>query len=105
VQAFNESQLWVTKRRNAGWLQFRLYRYNSNKEWKAAYSKVHKFVDEQVARALRETENDKPEPEDPTVRKRYILLDEIAKQIRDPVQLRYQVLGVSTLPVTRPRGQ
>jgi cytochrome P450 monooxygenase len=84
----------VTKRRNAGRLQFRLQCYNANKEWKAAYSKVHKFVDEQIARALRETENDKPGPEDPTVRKRYILLDEIAKQIRDPVQLRYQVLGV-----------
>ena len=28
------------------------------------------------------------------IRKRYVLLDELAKQIRDPIALRYQILGV-----------
>jgi cytochrome P450 len=38
--------------------------------------------------------NDKPASEDPPVRRRYVLLDEMAKEIRDPIQLRYNVLFV-----------
>lgn len=55
VQAFDQAQKGVTQRREAGWLQFRLHRYNKSKEWKDAYTKVHRYVDDQVARALRET--------------------------------------------------
>jgi cytochrome P450 monooxygenase len=94
LQAFTKAQSWVTKRREAGRLQFFIYRYFENKEWKGTYTKVHKFVDQQVARALQETANDKCHSNPPQVRKRYILLDEMAKQIRDPIQLRYHVLGV-----------
>ncbi|KAF7879434.1 hypothetical protein EAF04_000630 [Stromatinia cepivora] len=73
TQAFNEAQKWVTKRREAGWLQFRLYQYNENKEWKNAYTKVHKFVDQQVARALQQSTNAKREPDFPAIRRRYVL--------------------------------
>jgi cytochrome P450 monooxygenase len=91
---FTKAQSWVTKRREAGRLQFLIYRYYENKEWKATYTEAHKFVDQQAARALQETANDKPHSDSSPVRKRYILLDEMAKQIRDPIQLRYHVLGV-----------
>lgn len=81
IQAFYKAQTWAVKRREAGWLQYNAYRYFEGKEYKDAYTKVHKFVDEQVARALRETENQEPPtPDNPLTRKRYILLDELAKQ-------------------------
>lgn len=94
LKAFSQGQKGVTQRREAGWLQFRLHRYNEDKEWKDAYTKVHKFVDGQVARALQETANIEPETDAPPVRRRYVLLDEMAKQIRDPIKLRYHILGV-----------
>ncbi|CZR52720.1 related to n-alkane-inducible cytochrome P450 [Phialocephala subalpina] len=94
LEAFKKAQEWAVKRRDAGWWDFRRYRYNEDKEFKGAYTTVHRYVDEQVARALRETVNDKPAPEDPPVRRRYVLLDEMAKEIRDPIQLRYHVLAV-----------
>ncbi|APA10335.1 hypothetical protein sscle_06g051050 [Sclerotinia sclerotiorum 1980 UF-70] len=67
--------------------------YEENKEWKNTYTTGHKFVDHQVARALQKTTNAKPEPDFPAARRRYIL-DETAKQIRDPIKLRYHVLEV-----------
>ena len=94
LEAFKKAQEWAVKRRDAGWWDFRRYRYNEDKEFKDAYKTVHRYVDEQVARALRETMNDKPASEDPPVRRRYVLLDEMAKEIRDPIQLRYHVLAV-----------
>ncbi|CAD6442818.1 71e7a536-2767-4abd-a573-fa59dc2a9e71 [Sclerotinia trifoliorum] len=45
-------------------------------------------------RALQQTTNAKPEPDFPAVRRRYVLLDEMAKHIRDPIKPRYHVLGV-----------
>ena len=92
LQAFTKAQRWVTKRREMGWLSFR---YDFDKDWIDSYTKVHRFVDQQVKRALRETEKEsKSDLDSPPVRKRYVLLDELAKQIRDPIQLRYQILGV-----------
>ncbi|KAL9087161.1 MAG: hypothetical protein Q9165_006812 [Trypethelium subeluteriae] len=92
LQSFSTAQRWLTRRREAGWTSFR---YDYSREWREAYSKVHKFVDQQVERALRETEKeDRLVPDEPGVRKRYVLLDELAKQIRDPIALRYQILGV-----------
>lgn len=93
LQAFSKAQSWVTKRREAGWLQFRLYQYNEPKEWKDAYTKAHEFIDAQVARALQETANLHSVPKEPVTRKRYVLLDEMAKQIRDPIKLIYHALG------------
>ncbi|MCJ1313136.1 hypothetical protein MMC25_006813 [Agyrium rufum] len=80
------------KRGEAGWL--RLY-YDFDKDWKESYKTVHRFIDREVERALRETKNeDEIEKVSTPSRKRYVLLDEMAKQIRDPVKLRYQILGV-----------
>ena len=95
LNAFDDAQKGITRRREAGFMDFRLHRASVDKDWKEAYSKVHRFVDVQVARALRETtEEVKPPSEGPAERRRYVLLDEMAKQVRDPVALRYHVLGV-----------
>ena len=97
--AFLKANAWSIKRKDGGWLQFQLSRFKENREFKDAYTKVYRYVDEQVARALREAvtndNNDKKNvSEDLPVRRRYVLLDEMAKQIRDPIQLRYHVLAV-----------
>jgi cytochrome P450 monooxygenase len=94
LQAFSRAQKGVTNRREAGWLQFRLNRVSEDKEWKEAYMKVHKYVDEQVVRALQATADQRSAPEKPETKERYVLLDEMAKQVRDPIQLRYHILGV-----------
>ncbi|TVY12993.1 Cytochrome P450 monooxygenase lepH [Lachnellula arida] len=95
-EAFLKANAWSIKRRDSGWLQFQLSRFKENKEFKDAYTIVHRYVDKQVARALRESSDsgNKTGSEDIPVRKRYVLLDEITKEIRDPIELRYHVLAV-----------
>lgn len=95
-EAFLKANAWSIKRRDSGWLQFQLSRFKENKEFKDAYTIVHRYVDKQVARALRESSDssNKTSSEDLTVRKRYVLLDEITREIRDPIELRYHVLAV-----------
>ena len=85
-------------RRRAGKLAF-LYAFD--KKWKSAYRKVHAFIDVRVKRALEETASTGTQhfSKDPHSAKhgstqRYILLNEMAKEIRDPVELRYQILNV-----------
>jgi cytochrome P450 monooxygenase len=90
LQAFNNAQRWVGKRREVGWLQRFLWDFD--KDWKRSYSTVHQFIDEKVKQVLHEG-NVIP-PHSSTTPKRYVLLTEMAKQINDPVQLRYQILGV-----------
>ena len=93
VQAFAKALKWVTKRREAGWLHFR---YNFNKDWVNSYTIVHRFVDQQVKRALEDTKKGaEVQLDSAPVRKRFVLLDELAKVIREPLELRYQILGVS----------
>ncbi|CAG8948808.1 hypothetical protein HYFRA_00001931 [Hymenoscyphus fraxineus] len=94
LEAFEKAQVWTIKRRESGWRQFQFYRKNVDREYKEAYTKVHRYVDDQVARALEETAEGRPTSEGSQAKKRYILLDEMAKQTRDPIQLRYQVLAV-----------
>lgn len=64
-----------------------------NKKSRTSCDKVHAFVDRHVARALAETKSsDDPETE-PPASPRYILINEMAKQIRDPADLRFQVIN------------
>ena len=88
----------VGLRRRAGKLEF-LYAFD--KKWKSAYRKVHAFIDVRVKRALEETASTGTQAfsKDPHSTKhgsaqRYILLHEMAKEIRDPIELRYQILNV-----------
>lgn len=98
IKAFNESMAGAGRRRRAGMLRFR---YMFDKKWKVAYGKVHAFIDNYVTRALEETapENlsnvSKAEYSDKnTSPHRYVLLHEMAKEIRDPIELRFQILHV-----------
>lgn len=98
VKAFNESLAGAGLRRRAGVLRFR---YMFDGKWKKAYKKVHAFIDDHVERALEETaQNDslgdlkRVHLDGHTPQDRYILLYEMAKEIRDPVELRFQILNV-----------
>jgi len=59
--------------------------------WKKAYAKVHAFVDVRVERALEKNRSPEKETNSP---KRYVLLEEMAKQTQDPYDLRMQILNV-----------
>lgn len=96
LSAFDASLAGVGKRRLLS--RFKRFMHNFDKGWKKACGIVHSYIDVHVARALKEIENSesKAEPigagtKQPT---RYILLLEMARQIRDPVALRFQILNV-----------
>ncbi|TGO26885.1 hypothetical protein BPAE_0051g00200 [Botrytis paeoniae] len=96
LAAFDASLAGVGKRRLLS--RFKRFMHNFDKSWKEACRVVHSYIDVHVARALKETENSESkagamdaDTKQPT---RYILLLEMAKQIRDPVALRFQVLNV-----------
>lgn len=91
IKAFNQSLAGAGIRRRAGMLRFR---YMFDKTWKQAYTKVHTFVDAHVKRALEETALGSSKTPQPPSSQRYILLHEMAKSIRDPVELRFQILNV-----------
>ena len=98
IKAFNESVAGIGLRRRAGKLEF-LYAFD--KKWQRAYHKVHAFIDIRVRRALEETASTGTQgfSKDPHSAKhgstqRYILLNEMAKETRDPIELRYQILNV-----------
>ena len=99
LKAFNDSLLGLGRRRAAGTLRFFLYSFDNS--WKRAYGKVHAFVDDHVKRVLKEIDQSGQQSysEIPSLEKeapphRYILLNEMAKEIRDPLELRFQVLNV-----------
>ncbi|KAJ8064446.1 hypothetical protein OCU04_006784 [Sclerotinia nivalis] len=92
TEAFTTGLKEVSARRDAPWFQFHYQRFIEGPTWKKAYKTVHRFVDRQVQLALLDTA--KEEANDvQSERKRYVLLHEMAKQIRDPIALRYHVLG------------
>ena len=90
IKAFNNSLAGVGRRREAGRLKFR---YMFDKKWKKAYEKVHAFVDDHVRKALEETAQEKSSNVQ-TQPQRYVLLHEMAKETRDPLELRSQILNV-----------
>ena len=67
---------------------------SSDKKWKSSCEKVHAFIDRHVARALAETRPSDNSRSDNSTPHRYVLINEMAKQIRDPIALRFQVLNV-----------
>ena len=75
--------------------------YTFDKSWKVAYGKVHEFVDSRVKQALDQTVQEAslaiPKPSEingDATKHHYILLREMAKEIQDPIELRYQILQV-----------
>lgn len=91
IDAMTEATVQLRKQRAYGkFAPFLLY---FDRTAKASYAKLHSYIDAHVKRALEATKDnigsDKPQ-------KRYILLHEMAKQIRDPIDLRFQILNVFT---------
>ncbi|MCJ1360323.1 MAG: hypothetical protein MMC33_010328 [Icmadophila ericetorum] len=89
---FSKALLGADRRAQAG--RFRFIFMLSDKEWKKSYEAVHGFIDKHVARALAETETGAEQEKGSSTSHRYVLIREMAKQIRDPVELRFQVLNV-----------
>ena len=86
LRVFDEALAGVGKRRLAGNLSS--IRYAFDRPWKRAYETIHSYVDERVKDALETTSGNKAES------RNYILLYEMAKQIHDPIELRYQIIAV-----------
>jgi cytochrome P450 len=90
MRAFGRSLLGLKLLLILGPLRWPLY---LDPGWKKTYTKVHEFVDARVKRALEIQQ--KPEKEtDDRGPKRYILLEEMAKQIQDPYELRMQMINI-----------
>ena len=82
------------KRRQAGLLSIR---YAFDKIWSEEYQRLYSFIDTHVYRALELTSNPTREKENPLPTPpngRYILLYELAKRVRSPVTLRFELINV-----------
>ena len=91
--ALERSLTGLMQRRQAG--NMRSIRCAYDPEWKQAYKEVHAYIDERVAEALEKTSSSSSPNEAPEGKHRkYVLLQEMAKQIRDPIELHYQIIGV-----------
>lgn len=100
LNAFDQSLYCYTRWRAAPWFYHFMYRFD--RTLNDACTKIHAFIDTYVQRALRETAsagpgtvdkgNNSEARVDPS--QRYVLINELAKKIRDPVQLRSQLLNV-----------
>lgn len=86
IEAFNYANAGSLKRRRAGRLAFR---YWMDREYPRTVSEVHSFVDQQVQQAL----DGSPALEE-GAKKRYVLIDELAQQVKDPTTLRYECLNI-----------
>ena len=92
--SLDESLLGWNKRRQAGLLSCR---YLFDKTWPEAYKRLYTFIDAHVYRALNLTSDATDEKSfsystDPT--RKYILLYELARQVRDLVVLRFELINV-----------
>ena len=71
-----------------------------DRTWKKSYSKFHAFIDGHVTKVLKETAqvtsgtNDPDKAPDSDPPGRFQLLREMALAVRDPLQLRCQILNV-----------
>ena len=88
------------KRRQAGLLSCR---YAFDKTWPEAYKRLYAFVDAYVYRALEPTKNPTYEKEttgekesspDANLPRKHVLLHDLAKHVRDPVALRFELINV-----------
>jgi cytochrome P450 monooxygenase len=97
LDAFSQSLIGAGRRGNlaGGKLGF-LFMFD--KTWKQNYDKVHAFID--LAATDPEAKSSERSTDQP---QRYILIDEMAKEIRDPITLRSEVLNIF-FPAPIPRG-
>jgi len=93
LKAFNDGLGEITKRATFGKLSRIIFFFDQ--KYKQAYTKLHSYIDVHVQRALEATSPETLEKNDDEGKQtRYILLHEMAKQERDPIELRFQILHV-----------
>ncbi|KAE9373609.1 cytochrome P450 [Stipitochalara longipes BDJ] len=93
LKAFNDGLGEIAKRATIGKLSPMIFFFD--KKYKRAYEKLHSYVDVDVKRALEATSpKNLQKMGDEEKQTRYILLHEMAKQVRDPIELRFQILHV-----------
>jgi cytochrome P450 len=93
LKAFDDGLGEIAKRAAIGKLFPVLFFFD--KKYKTAYEKLHSYVDIHVQRALDATSPGTLQKiDDEGKHTRYILLHEMAKQVRDPIELRFQILHV-----------
>ncbi|EPE26532.1 Cytochrome P450 [Glarea lozoyensis ATCC 20868] len=95
LQALDESLAGWHKRRLAG---LGSVRYIFDKSWSSAYKQLYAFIDAHVNRALElvsspQSDKNSTDPVENSSEK-YILLYEMAKEIRDPIRLRFELINV-----------
>ncbi|TGO60346.1 hypothetical protein BCON_0036g00360 [Botryotinia convoluta] len=91
LKAFNGALAGVGKRRLAGKLQF-IYSFDSS--WKRNTGTVYAYVDAHVKRVLDKGPTGEKSTSSGNAVRQHILLNEMAQQIKDPLQLRYQIMNV-----------
>ena len=88
LKAFTDAIAGLARRRSAGKLRYVIHLFD--RSYERACTKVHSFIDKRVNRALGKTAIDsKPSdllPADSS--HRYVFLNELATEIRDPLDLR-----------------
>nr|A0A4P8DJE5.1 RecName: Full=Cytochrome P450 monooxygenase dmxL3; AltName: Full=Dimeric xanthone biosynthesis cluster protein L3 [Cryptosporiopsis sp. 8999]QCL09088.1 DmxL3 [Cryptosporiopsis sp. 8999] len=95
MKAFDASAIGLALRIKAGALKPLLFCFD--KTWEKSYTQVHNFVDNQVRKALQphsDLEKTEKLGHDSEQREKFILLDQMTKETRDPLVLRDQVLNV-----------
>ncbi|EEA28339.1 hypothetical protein PMAA_031530 [Talaromyces marneffei ATCC 18224] len=101
VKAFDAASIGIAQRLKAGPLAPILFYLD--KTWKHAYTVVHNFVDKEVQRALLPfTTNGKTKTTKTKAdhKEKFILLDQMAHETQDPLDLRHEVRKIS-LPARR----
>ncbi|KAI9709132.1 MAG: hypothetical protein M1820_003578 [Bogoriella megaspora] len=96
LASFDEALKGVGKRQQLGRFRF-LHIWDP--EWKSAYSKVHAFIDRYVENALRSQQHYHSNStalrgDEHENRRKIVLLQEMAKETSDKIELRNQILNV-----------
>ena len=94
LQTFDEVLLGWNNRRQSGIMAAR---YMLDRKWPAAVQRLYSYLDARVNHVLAETEKDvdlTSHDAESTASDRYILLPQLAKHVRDPIALRFEVLNV-----------
>ncbi|KAL9623029.1 MAG: hypothetical protein Q9160_002748 [Pyrenula sp. 1 TL-2023] len=98
LQTLTDAIAGLARRRSAGKLRYFVYLFD--RSYEKACSKVHTFIDRHVNQALEMTRDEKTRHEKTPTQlssdspQRYVFLNELAKEIRDPLDLRWQILNI-----------
>ncbi|KAL9095460.1 MAG: hypothetical protein Q9165_002331 [Trypethelium subeluteriae] len=88
--AFDKSQSWLAWRGQLGALSWLV----NPKELQQSNKQCHAFIDHFVELALKNTSSDGNNLEKGETRARYVFLENLARQTRDPIEIRSQLLNI-----------